>query len=86
MPRGGWRGGVKPHAWLFRSGEPAKLTRLAVPEDLRDDVKTIAHMFDRGELSLDQVLRMKALMEGMTIEQLESIVSDWEAENAPTPT
>lgn len=77
MPRGGWRGGVKPHTWLFRSGQPAKLTRLAIPEEFKEDMKAIAHMFDRGELSLDQVVRMKALMDGMTIEQLESIVRDW---------
>jgi hypothetical protein len=76
MPKGGWRGGIKPRAWLLRSGEPAKLTRLEVPEDLRSDVKTIAHMFDRKEITLEQILRVKILLDVMSINEIEAIIGE----------
>ena len=70
MPSGGWRGGGRPRAWRLRLGEPAKLTRLEIPKDFASDLKEVAHMFDREELTLEQIKILREFLKTQPIEEI----------------
>lgn len=72
MPRGGWRGGVKPRAWLLRDGEPAIISQIKIPKEFASDLKEISHMFDRGELTIEHIKILRELLKTRSIEEVET--------------
>jgi hypothetical protein len=55
MAKGGYRGGIRPPVWQKVNGEKPALTMLQLPRHLHADVKTIAFMLDKGEITIEQI-------------------------------
>lgn len=72
MPKGGWRGGVKPRAWLLRDGEPAIISQIKIPKQLLSAVREVAHMFDRGELTIEHIRILREMLKTRSIEEIKT--------------
>ena len=53
--RGGWRGGVRPSVWKDNSD---MTTFGRIPRRLKKDLKAIAHLLDKGEVTLQEIQKL----------------------------
>lgn len=53
--RGGWRGGVRPSVWEDNSD---MTTFGRIPRRLKKDLKAIAHLLDKGDVTLQEIQKL----------------------------
>lgn len=66
--------------WKFEDGHPAVTQQFRPPKRLMEGLKTIAHKVDDGIVTTDELLKCAALLENITIEELEKIALAYKSE------